>query len=355
MNANGATTTGPKAGDKHYRAFVGAPDGYDILAALQFNLLTTLGLVETHHVLDVGCGSFCAGRLLIPYLLPKHYCGLEPEEWLVRQAIENELGQDLVRIKQPAFSNNAAFELTIFGRRFDFILAESIFSHAAASQISACLHAAARCLNPSGLMAASFALGDDDYTGSEWVSPQRVRYTEAGIARLATEAGLAMRIIEWPHPEETWMLLCLADQQHRLREPTSAFLRLDPALVTVDEFVEQAEGWGCLDGVRTADQYVYVRGWARNAETNVPIKDVLITDQDRRVVASAVTWAPRRDVADFYHEPALVSSGFAATFPKNALRGGPNRLSVYAYLPQPRRAIRLQCGPAATGVTIQIE
>src|SRR5512140_149987 len=108
-------STGLRAGDQHYRAFVGPPETYDFLAALQFNLLAALGLRETHHVLDVGCGSLCAGRLLIPYLLPKRYCGLEPEEWLVRQGIENELGQDLVRIKQPAFSHNAAFELGIFG------------------------------------------------------------------------------------------------------------------------------------------------------------------------------------------------------------------------------------------------
>ena len=44
-------------GSHHYRAFVGPPQKYDLVAANQFNLLTSLGLREYHYFLDIGCGN----------------------------------------------------------------------------------------------------------------------------------------------------------------------------------------------------------------------------------------------------------------------------------------------------------
>ena len=58
-------------GARHYAAYVGPPEQYDFMGATQFRLLTTLGLREHHSVLDFGCGSLRAGRLLIPYLAPR--------------------------------------------------------------------------------------------------------------------------------------------------------------------------------------------------------------------------------------------------------------------------------------------
>src|SRR3990172_12495843 len=90
-------------GSRHYRAYVGPPEKYDLVAASQFNLLTWLGLRESHFLLDIGCGSLRAGRLFIPYLLPGHYFGIEPEQWLIEDGIKNELGPDILRVKRPVF------------------------------------------------------------------------------------------------------------------------------------------------------------------------------------------------------------------------------------------------------------
>jgi cyclopropane fatty-acyl-phospholipid synthase-like methyltransferase len=51
-----------KPGDSHCRAYVGPPEDYDLIAAMTFNLLTTLGLRQHHSLLDVGCGSLHIGR-----------------------------------------------------------------------------------------------------------------------------------------------------------------------------------------------------------------------------------------------------------------------------------------------------
>ena len=43
---------GLKPGDPHYRAYVGPPEDYDLIAAMTFNLLTTLGLRQDHSLLS---------------------------------------------------------------------------------------------------------------------------------------------------------------------------------------------------------------------------------------------------------------------------------------------------------------
>src|SRR5207244_4835822 len=94
---------GLKPGNSHYRAYVGPPEDYDLIAAMTFNLLTTLGLRQHHSLLDVGCGSLRIGRLLIPYLNRGKYFGVEPNEWLFEQGIKRELGEALLKIKRQTF------------------------------------------------------------------------------------------------------------------------------------------------------------------------------------------------------------------------------------------------------------
>lgn len=193
-------------GSPHYRAYVGPPSGWDVVAAMQFNLLTSLGLREYHRLLDIGCGSLRGGRLFIPYLLPGNYFGIEPAEWLVAEGIASELGQDAVRLKRPTFSGSASFELDTFGVTFDFLLAQSVFSHASQAQIASCLAAARRVMHERTLFAATFVEGDD-YTGDAWTYPECVTYRRERISALAQEAGLACRVVAWPHPSsQTWVV-----------------------------------------------------------------------------------------------------------------------------------------------------
>ena len=83
-------------GAHHYRAYVGPPKDYDRIAALQTGLLFAAGLRETHYLVDIGCGSLRAGRLLISYLRSGRYFGIEPNRWLVEEGVKQENGQDLI-------------------------------------------------------------------------------------------------------------------------------------------------------------------------------------------------------------------------------------------------------------------
>jgi hypothetical protein len=202
------------AGSHHYRAYVGPPQHYDLVSAMQFNLLTFLGLRERHFLLDVGCGSLRGGKLFIPYLLPGRYYGIEPEQWLIEEGMKNELGEDLWRIKQPVISNDSDFNLSAFDCKFDFILAQSIFSHASRQQIGKCLSEATRVMKPTCILAATFVEGEEDYSGDEWVYPGCVTYSLEFMTGLAKERGLVCRAIDWPHPsQQTWVLMAYPENE----------------------------------------------------------------------------------------------------------------------------------------------
>ncbi len=223
-----------RPGDDHYLAYVGPPGQYDYMGATQFRLLTTLGLRESHRVLDLGCGSLRAGRLLIPYLLPDGYYGIEPNAWLVEEAVEHQLGRDIVRIKRPRFDANAEFRTDVFGVDFDFIVAQSIFSHTTPELTVTALRNMREALAAGGLIACTFVeapLGDSADFAEGWVYPQCVRYTPAEIATLFERAGLSARRIPWFHPRQAWYLGALDVAQlpadDELRELGGAVLR-DP-------------------------------------------------------------------------------------------------------------------------------
>ncbi len=190
----------------YYRSHVGPPERYDVIGAMQFNLLTFLGLRETHYLLDIGCGSLRGGRLFIPYLLPGRYYGMEPAQWLIDDGIANEIGQDLVRIKRPVFSNDDNFTLTAFGRSFDFLIAQSIFTHAAQRHIRRCLSQAAQVMAPTAIFAATIFKGREDYAGTEWRESDPLTYRLETMEAFARESGLVCMPIGWPHPSGQFWL-----------------------------------------------------------------------------------------------------------------------------------------------------
>ncbi|MEF3274000.1 MAG: class I SAM-dependent methyltransferase [Chloroflexus sp.] len=235
-------------GTRHYRAFVSHPDNYDIVAALQFNLLTSLGLREYHYLLDIGCGSLRGGRLFIPYLLSGHYFGIEPEPWLIEEGIKHELGDAIIALKKPTFSHNRSFNLEVFNRKFDFLLAQSIFSHASAAQIRTCVASARKVMEPHAIFVANFVESHVNYEGDEWVYPGGSYYTMNFMRNLIAEEGLACVPIDWPHPVGLrWILIVHPDQTNR------PFLR-DMEVLTL-----RAERDAALAKLRTLEQHPYVR------------------------------------------------------------------------------------------------
>jgi SAM-dependent methyltransferase len=199
--------SGLKPGDAHYRAYVGPPEDYDLIAAMTFNLLTTLGLRQHHALLDIGCGSLRIGRLLIPYLNRGKYFGVEPNEWLVAEGIKRELGEALLKIKHPTFFFSDLPETIAQAKvSFDFAVAQSIFSHCGLDLIKSWLSQISRSLAEDGALVATFLPGEEDAPNKGWVYPECVNYRPATIRQLAAEAGLRFELLDWKHPRQTWAL-----------------------------------------------------------------------------------------------------------------------------------------------------
>ena len=188
--------------DPQYRAYVGPPSDYDLIGGLQFTLLFQAGLREHHRLLDIGCGSLRGGRLFIPYLLPGKYTGVEPNEWLVMDGIAGELGEAILEIKRPTFSTVDDFDLERLGR-FDYVLAQSILSHAYADLTAKALAGVRACLDDDGVFFATFVEGKLS-EGAGWCYPGCTHYSRDDIAALAKDAGLVVRHLDWPHPRQRW-------------------------------------------------------------------------------------------------------------------------------------------------------
>lgn len=203
-----------------HRKYVGSGARYDLAAANQFGLLTALGLREEHRLLDIGCGSLRGGRLFIPYLAVGNYYGMEPNRWLIDDGIAQELGQDAIEIKQPTFSSDENFSLTTFGVEFDYMLAQSIFSHASQAHIRRCLSEARKCLKPDGIFAATFLEGDLPYEGEEWVYPGSSHYPLDFMMGLVQTCGLASRPLPWTHHNrQTWLLITHPGHLDQVSDP----------------------------------------------------------------------------------------------------------------------------------------
>ena len=177
------------------------------MGASQFRLLCTLGLRAHHRLLDVGCGSLRAGRLFITYLDPDRYCGIEPNAWLIDEAIEHQLGRDAVAIKRPRFDHNTEFRAEVFGHEFDYILAQSIFSHTGHEMAERGLTALARVLAPDGVLLVTFKEGQKDTQENGWIYPGCVKYRPDTVVGLATHSGLLACRLPWAHPSQVWYLM----------------------------------------------------------------------------------------------------------------------------------------------------
>ena len=186
-----------------HRKAVGPMDKYDVLGGLQFKVLFDLGLREYHTLLDIGCGSLRGGRLFIVYLLAGCYNGIEPNQYLVRAGIDRELGQSVIELKRPQIVYNEEFVPPHDGP-FDFILAQSIFSHASSDQIDTCLNMVARTMTTDGTFVATFFRGKAPQAPT-WCKAI-VRYPLADMQRRAKEQGLTLQVLDYEHPSgQTWV------------------------------------------------------------------------------------------------------------------------------------------------------
>ena len=112
-----------------HRAVVGSL--WEELGDLQIKFLISQGMRPSHTLLDVGCGCLRLGVKAIPYLQRGNYFGIDNNASLLQAGMNVELQQINLKgaLPEGRLFILPDFEFQKLGKKFDFLIAQSLFSH----------------------------------------------------------------------------------------------------------------------------------------------------------------------------------------------------------------------------------
>jgi hypothetical protein len=200
--------------------FTGGPPHYfERAGRLQVSTLLREGLYPDSKLLDVGCGCLRAGYWLVRLLDPGCYFGIEPFQEMLAAGIESCLTPEVRTQKRPCFNSNDRFDFSVFGVKFDVVLARSIWSHASKSQIGAMLDGFVEHTNPNAFFLTSylptvwFKRWQRDYSGDHWVGkshqqsqPGQIHHSRKWIELEGQKRGLSVKQLpDEPFNSQYWL------------------------------------------------------------------------------------------------------------------------------------------------------
>jgi SAM-dependent methyltransferase len=114
---------------------------WEEMGKLQIDFLITKGLKSHHKLLDIGCGTLRGGRHIIKYLDSGNYYGIDISKGAIDHA-RTLVNQENLNSKKPILIVNENMNLKFSefeGNTFDFLLAQSVFTHLPPEHIEECL------------------------------------------------------------------------------------------------------------------------------------------------------------------------------------------------------------------------
>ena len=182
------------------RGFVGGI--WHEMGELQFRFLVDKGLQPHHVLIDVACGSLRAGVRLIPYLETGNYLGIDIDASLIEHGKAKELGAVLCAIKRPEFVVSDHFEFEKFSKKCDFAIAQSLFTHLIADEISLCLRKLRPIMNNDARFFATFFEVPEPIKNPPRSHPHGAyMFTINEMRDMGAAAGWGFEYIgDWRHP-----------------------------------------------------------------------------------------------------------------------------------------------------------
>ena len=184
--------------------FLGVPSkGFVDGGREHFIYLLRAGLNPDSKIVDLGCGVLRVGYWLIHFLDQACYCGIEPHAGRLDIGTKSILEAETLKAKLPRFDTNAEFDTSVFGEKFDFFLAYSIWTHASKPQVTAMLDSFVRDATPDGKFLTSYLPAGwrhPDYQGDSWYgtshesdAPGCINHSRRWIKSQCERRGLAVR------------------------------------------------------------------------------------------------------------------------------------------------------------------
>jgi hypothetical protein len=146
-------------------ALRGPPDEWAVQRRVQFEFLTSHGLLPEHRLIDIGCGPLCGGIPLIEYLEIGHYTGVEARAPVLKEA-RKELAEAGLEHKQPRLIHAADPAQIELKAPFDVAWAFMVLIHMTDEIVDAYLRFVSQRMAESGEFYANAALGD--HVHGEW-------------------------------------------------------------------------------------------------------------------------------------------------------------------------------------------
>lgn len=132
------------------------------IGELQFNFLIKQGLKPHHKLLDLGCGCLRGGLHFIRYLNQGNYCGLDISKEILEVGREFLVKEKLVH-KKPTLQVNRDLKFEeLVPKKFDYILAQSVFTHMPLNDIEECFQNVHKIMRPESVFFATFNDGGQE-------------------------------------------------------------------------------------------------------------------------------------------------------------------------------------------------
>ena len=136
---------------------------WDVIGPLQFKFLISKGMQSDHKMLDIGCGSLRGGHHAIRYLNPGNYFGIDISSKAIEYSKELVIKMGLSD-KDPhlTISQNMDLKFREFlNEKFDFILAQSVFTHLKPEHITECFENISQVMHKNSVFYFTYSKGKE--------------------------------------------------------------------------------------------------------------------------------------------------------------------------------------------------
>ena len=180
---------------------------WETIGQLQFDFLVSKGLQPHHKLLDIGCGTLRGGRFFVKYLDAGNYSGID----ISPKAIE--YAEELVRReglgeKKPSLLVSKNKDLTFAefqDETFDYLLAQSVFTHLDQGDIRKCFEHVSRIMT----LQSRFFFTFKEAVDFEQVDLTGFRYPASFFQWLADASSFTLEDCseDYQHPRQQRMVL----------------------------------------------------------------------------------------------------------------------------------------------------